>query len=928
MTQAEINRDKDAPLKDAPLTDDIRLLGRLLGDTVRDQQGQATFDIVESIRQTSVRYHREEDVPAREELEEILKGLDPTLAVDVVRAFSLFSHLANIAEDQHHIRRTRSHDRAGDAPRPGTIANALMKATAKGLGADEITSFFSTAQVRPVLTAHPTEVRRKSTMRQEFGIAELLRQLGQSDITPLEHDELEAQIHRTVLALWQTGMLRTSRLHVLDEVNNGLSYYDYSFFTQVPKIYRTIEDSLADLSGEVSSATLPDQLEPFLQIGSWIGGDRDGNPYVTADVMRKTIRQHGSKVFGFYFEELHQLGGELSMSDILVMTSPELLELAAKSPDHSPHRAHEPYRRAISGIYCRLAATAAAFDLAEPPRRPVGPAPVYETPEDFAADLDILHNTLMSNRSAYIADGRLRDLRRAVTCFGFHLTSLDMRQGSDTNEKVIAELFRAVEPDVDYLQLNEDQRIELLISELTSGRSLLRTGWAYGEATAAELEIFQAAATARATLGKRAITTSIISNTQSVSDILELAVLLKQVGMVTADGEAGVNIVPLFETIPDLRNCIEIMDRLLALPAYRQLVDSLGGAQEIMLGYSDSNKDGGYVTSGWELYKAETDLIKLFAKHDIKLRLFHGRGGSIGRGGGPNYDAILAQPAGAVQGQMRVTEQGEIISSKYSNAELGRRNLEILAAATLEASLLHDDQFQPPATYLAAMEDLSAGAYAAYRSLVFETDGFEDYFWSSTVINEIATLNIGSRPPSRRKTRKVEDLRAIPWVFSWAQCRLMLPGWYGFGTAVEKWLADHPDDGMTSLQDMYANWPFFRTQLSNMDMVLSKSSIAIARRYSQLVPDEKLRREIFGRIRDEWQKSIDVLLEISGQDRLLQANPLLERSIHNRFPYLDPLNHIQVELMKKYREEPENPKVLRGIQLTINGISAGLRNSG
>ena len=918
----------DIPDKDTPLRNDIRLLGRLLGDTVQAQNGKATFDVVEAIRQTSVRYHREEDEPAKRELESILVGLDPALAVDVVRAFSLFSHLANIAEDQHHIRRTRSHDRAGDAPRRGTLADALTRAAEHGTSVDELQAFFADAQVHPVLTAHPTEVRRKSTMRQERVIAELLQRHGQSDVTPSEYNEIETQIRRTVLALWQTGMLRTSRLNVLDEVTNGLSYYDYSFFSQLPKIYRAIEDRLAQLSGDAASESPAEMIAPFLQIGSWIGGDRDGNPYVTADVLRNTIRQHGSKVFAFYFEELHRLGAEMSMSDILVTTSPELLELAAQSPDKSLHRAHEPYRRAISGIYARMAETARLLELAEPPRRPVGPARAYNEPGEFSEDLDILHRALMSNRSADIADGQLRDLRRAAACFGFHLASLDLRQSSDVHEQVIAELFQAVEPDIDYAQLNEKQRVDLLVDELSSARSLLRTGWIYSDKTGAELEIFQAAARSRSLLGAGAISTAIISNTRSVSDLLELAVLLKQVGLVTPDGGCALHIVPLFETISDLRNCIEVMDQVLSIRVYRSLVDSLAGVQEVMLGYSDSNKDGGYVTSGWELHKAQIGLIDLFARHGVKLRLFHGRGGSIGRGGGPNYDAILAQPAGAVQGRLRLTEQGEIISSKYSNAELGRRNLEIIVAATLEATLFKNDHFQPPPDYMAAMEELSAEAFKAYRSLVFETKGFEDYFWSSTVINEIATLNIGSRPPSRRKTRKIEDLRAIPWVFSWAQCRLMLPGWYGFGTAVENWLASNPDKGIAYLQALYVNWPFFRTQLSNMDMVLSKSSIAIARRYSELVPDETLRQEIFGRIRGEWRRSIKVLLEISGQERLLEANPLLERSILNRFPYLDPLNHIQVELMKKYRQESENPKVLRGIQLTINGISAGLRNSG
>src|ERR1700683_1668790 len=347
-----------------------------------------------------------------------------------------------------------------------------------------------------------------------------------------------------------------------------------------------------------------------------------------------------------------------------------------------------------------------------------------------------------------------------------------------------------------------------------------------------------------------------------------------------------------------------------------------------MLGYSDSNKDGGFLTSGWELYKAEIGVVEVFRRHGVRIRLFHGRGGSVGRGGGPRCDAILAQPAGAVQGQLRITEQGEIISSKYSSAEVGRRNLETLASATLEATLLQEQVAAPDPSYLHAMETLSSSAYKAYRGLVYETDGFVKYFWSSTVITEIATLNIGSRPASRKKTREIEDLRAIPWVFSWAQCRLMLPGWYGFGSAVETWISQHPDKGMPFLKELYREWPFFRTLLSNMDMVLAKSSIAIASRYAELVPDAELRERIFERIRREWQSSIDTLLQITGQTRLLESNPLLDRSIRNRFPYIDPLNHVQVELLKEHRAQNTDEQVLRGIQITINGISAGLRNSG
>jgi phosphoenolpyruvate carboxylase len=540
----------------------------------------------------------------------------------------------------------------------------------------------------------------------------------------------------------------------------------------------------------------------------------------------------------------------------------------------------------------------------------------------------VLHASLVSNNSLVIARGRLRHLRRALDCFGFHLASLDMRQNSAVHERTVAELLEAAAPGTAYRELPEPDRIALLIRELRTARPLASPFVAYSEETDKELAVLRAAAAAHATFGGAVIPQCIISMTEGISDLLEVAVLLKEVGLVAPDGVSRLNIVPLFETIEDLRQCARIMDGLFSLPEYRRLVDSRGGTQEVMLGYSDSNKDGGFVTSGWELYKAEIGLIEVFARHGVRLRLFHGRGGSVGRGGGPSYDAILAQPGGAVNGQIRITEQGEIISSKYSNAEVGRYNLEILAAATLEASLLQPKHSAPRDDYIATMEELSNLAYAAYRDLVYGTEGFEDYFWSSTVISEISTLNIGSRPASRTRTRRIEDLRAIPWVFSWAQCRLMLPGWYGFGSAVQAWIARHPDKGLALLQELYREWPFFQTLLSNMDMVLSKSSIAIASRYADLVPDEKLRAAIFGRIRAEWHQSIDALLAIMGHDRLLQGNPLLERSIRNRFPYLDPLNHVQVELLQAHRAHSTDEQVLRGIQLTINGISAGLRNSG
>jgi phosphoenolpyruvate carboxylase len=914
---------------DALLRADIRRLGRILGDTVREQEGPDVFDLVERIRQTSIRFHRDDDKLARRELEGILDGMSIAETVRIVRAFSYFSHLANIAEDQNNIRQHRALDMAGAAPDSGTLACALMRAKQAGVGKDDLRSFFVQALVSPVLTAHPTEVRRKSTIDREMEIASVLDMRERTQMTADEIAASDEQLRRAVVTLWQTNLLRRTKLTVLDEVANGLSFYDYTFLREVPRLHCTLEDRLADdvVGANDVDANDVKGLATFLRMGSWIGGDRDGNPFVTAEVMRDTLRMQSSRILGFYFDELHALGSELSLAAHLAGASPEVNALAAQSPDTSPHRKGEPYRLAVSGIYARLAATARAIGI-ETNRPPVGDAAPYIAPSELRRDLDTLHTSLVANNSLVIARGRLRHLRRAVDCFGFHLASLDMRQNSAVHERTIAELFEAVAPGTRYQDLSEDARIALLTKELSTGRPLASPFVSYGEETTKELAVLRTATEAHGVFGGNVIPQCIVSMTKGVSDLLEIAVLLKETGLVSSDGTSRLNIVPLFETIDDLRNCGAIMDTLFSLPEYRRLVDSRGGVQEVMLGYSDSNKDGGFVTSGWELYKAEINLVEVFERHNVRLRLFHGRGGSVGRGGGPSYDAILAQPGGAVNGQIRITEQGEIISSKYSNAEVGRHNLEILAAATLEASLLQPKHPAPRADYIAAMEELSNLAYASYRNLVYETDGFEDYFWASTVISEISTLNIGSRPASRTKTRKIEDLRAIPWVFSWAQCRLMLPGWYGFGSAVETWIDKHPDKGMDFLRELYREWPFFQTLLSNMDMVLSKSSIAIASRYADLVPDEKLRAAISGRIRAEWHDSIETLLTIMGHDRLLQGNPLLERSIRNRFPYLDPLNHVQVELLQAHRAHSTDEQVLRGIQLTINGISAGLRNSG
>jgi len=916
-------------VKDELLSSDIRQLGRLLGDAIRSHLGDPAFDRIEHVRQLAIRFRRDHDEAARAQLSDALQALSQEETTQLIRAFSFFSLLANIAEDQHHIRRTRAHLIAGSPPRQGSLSHAVGNVFDAGQ-ADALEAFFSDAFVSPVFTAHPTEVQRKSIQNCQMAIARLLNERDRVQMTPDEAQQNEEALGRGIVTLWQTRLLRTTKLSVLDEVENGLSFYDHTILTELPQLYSSLETMLAQRDARWEDAELPN----FMKVGSWIGGDRDGNPFVTADILRSTLARQADKVLDFYLGELRKLASQLSLAQKLNGGSDALRALAESSADTSPHHADEPYRRALHGIHARL--EAARFVLckvksnAGKPQDGVTP---YASAADLLADLDVVHQSLVGSGLRSLARGRLRQLRRAVKVFGFSLAPLDLRQNSDVHERVVGELFAGVQPGLVYTDLDEEQRISLLLKELASPRLLVSPYAQYSEETTSELDIFRAIREAHSLYGRESVPNCIISKAASVSDLLEVALLLKEVGLLRQDSlEVDVNIIPLFETIDDLRAGPAIMARAFGLPFYRGLLASRADQQEVMLGYSDSNKDGGFLTSGWELYKAEIELVSVFKEHQIKLRLFHGRGGSVGRGGGPSYEAILAQPAGAVQGQIRLTEQGEVITAKYANPEVGRRNLEVLVAATIQSTLLPQAQLQPSASasagHLAAMEELSGTALNAYRALVYGTEGFEQYFWESTVIAEIAALNIGSRPASRKKSTSIEDLRAIPWVLSWAQCRLMLPGWFGFGSAVQAYLAAHPADGAEVLRGMYQDWPFFTSLLSNMDMVLAKSDIAIAGKYAELVKDEALRVAIFTRIRAEYTATLDALKLITGQEELQQANPLMQRSIRNRFPYIDPLNHVQVELLQRFREGKQDAAARTGIHLSINGIAAGLRNSG
>jgi phosphoenolpyruvate carboxylase len=922
--------------KDAPLKEDIRLLGRLLGDVLRDQEGDAVFDVVETIRQTAVRFRREDDPKAGEELDALLHKLTRNQTISVVRAFSYFQHLANIAEDQHHNRRRRAHLLAGSNSQKGSVGHALARLKEAGVAQDSVEEFFRGALIAPVLTAHPTEVQRKSILDAEHDIARLLAERD-LPLTPKEQVRNLQLLHARIATLWQTRMLRYSKLTVADEIENALSYYRITFLRELPALYDDIE---LEIGAQYRGRDPRLGEAAYVQMGSWIGGDRDGNPNVNAGTMQHALVRQSTTIFDFYLEEVHALGAELSTSTLMVDVSPALQDLADASTDVSPHREDEPYRKALIGIYARLASTARELGATNILRREVGHADPYRDAAGFCSDLQVIAHSLAGHHGAMLVKPRLAGLMRAARIFGFHLASLDMRQSSDVHERVLAELFERAGAEADYAALSEEDKVRLLLSELAQPRLLYTPYEAYSDETMSELAILRAAGDIRQRYGARAIRNYIISHTETVSDLLEVMLLQKETGLlrVSGGGDCDVMVIPLFETIPDLQHAAAIMEQWMALPPVQRMIERQGRLQEVMLGYSDSNKDGGFLTSNWELYQAELRLVKVFADAGVKLRLFHGRGGTVGRGGGPSYQAILAQPPGTVNGQIRLTEQGEIIASKFSNPEIGRRNLELLVAATLEASLIphpvEGEHAERLARFEGVMAELSERAYKAYRNLVYETPGFTEYFFAATPIAEIAELNLGSRPASRKSTRRIEDLRAIPWGFSWGQCRLLLPGWYGFGSALEGWLEEGKrDERLATLQDMYRHWPFFATLLSNMDMVLAKTDLAIASRYASLVPDAALRERIFKRIAAEHGTTIRCLEAVTESTERLAGNPLLARSIQNRFAYLDPLNHLQVELIHRHRalsREPDkmDPRVHRGIHLSINGVAAGLRNTG
>ena len=891
--------------KDAALAADAEFLKQSLFNLLHEE---ASPLVVETVKLLST----SDDSAAL--IEKVLPQLDEQQTHDLTLACGLFAQILNIAEDVHHERRRQIHEEAGHNSAEGSLTETVRKLKAGKVNGKAVQQQLDNTVVTAVLTAHPTEVQRQTVLNFNRRIRALLPQ--RERCTNAEALALlRREIDTVLLGLWQTSETRHHKLSVNDEINNGVSIFPMSFFEALPKLYRNMERDF--------QTAYPDVRVPnILKIGGWIGGDRDGNPFVSAETLRFAFRRHADAVFRFYRSELDKLYRELPLSIRRVKVNDDVMALSAQSPDEEIARTEEPYRRAIAYIMARAMGKARSLGLGMGCK--FGFLEPYASVEEFLDDLKKLQRSLYENGSQLLAEGRLADIIRSVSVFGFHMMPLDLRQHAGKHADVVAELFQHAGLE-DYNSLNEEQKQAALLRELSHQRPLYSPFITYSDHTRHELAIFNEARKIKDEFGEDAVTQSIISNCEQPSDLLALALLLKESGLLVVENgkpHSRINIVPLFETIEALENACPVMETMFRLDWYDALLESRGNIQEIMLGYSDSNKDGGYVTSSWCLYQAELGLVELFKKYDVRMRLFHGRGGSVGRGGGPSYQAILAQPAGSVAGQIRITEQGEVITAKYADPGNAQRNLETLVAATLEASILPDKK-DPDAKL---MQDLSDVSFKYYRELITHPD-FIDYFLQTSPIQEIATLNLGSRPASRKTLARIQDLRAIPWVFSWMQNRLMLPAWYGFGSAVETLCEGNPDT-LAALRKHAQNNPFFQAMLSNMEQVMAKTDITLAENYAGLSESPDKAKVIFGMIKEEYQRSRKALLDLLQTEELLRDNRSLARSLALRIPYLNALNGLQVAMLKRLRKEPDNPHALLMVHLTINGVAQGLRNTG
>ncbi|HTK10205.1 MAG TPA: phosphoenolpyruvate carboxylase [Ktedonobacteraceae bacterium] len=968
MPEVDYRREKDAPLRQ-----DIRILGNALGQAIQRHGGDEVFLTVERLRNDCKRLREcttylqtaseAEEKTIRDEIAQLTQNISRTVsscdldtAIDVIRAFTVYFHLVNTAEQYHRIRRRHAHESSSTR----TIQRGSLEALVQFLQKNQLDSatvqhLLDQLDIDLVFTAHPTEATRRSLITKSRHIAALLAEHDQADrMTPKERKIWQQELAGTIDLLWRTDAVRHVRLKPVDEIKMGIYYLDEILYDALPDLYGEFEELLAQAYPDVN-------VPSFLRLGSWIGGDQDGNPFVGPDTLLSALRLQRGYVIGHYRATIQKLAGEFSQSLHHATITPSLQESLEYDTRCMPDYAHElgiqstlePYRRKLSFTWKRLEATLAAVTTQHTNFINSNQAPqtleetiAYRCAEDLLQDLCLVRSSLLADGERELAQGELSKLIRQVELFGFYFVPLDVRQHSERHAAALSELLKATGLCADdYTTYNEEQRLSILENLLNDPRILTRPGLVLSDDTCHILNTFHAIRQARDEFGSDAITCYIISMSHSVSDLLEVLFFCKEASI------QDLPLVPLFETITDLDGCIDILATAFAHPAYKKYLQRCQQRQQVMLGYSDSSKDGGILTSSWELYKAQQRLAELGRKHQISITMFHGRGGAIGRGGGPIYEAILGQPPGSVNGRIRITEQGEMLSFKYGLHEIAIRNMELVVSGAVQASIqdeaIIEKQVHPRAsqTWIDTMNALSTNAHERYRHLIYHDPDFLSFFEQATPILELGWLNIGSRPARRTVGRAIEELRAIPWVFSWMQSRYVLPSWYGVGGALETLIEANPER-LGQLQEMYRSWPFWRAFLDNLQMTLSKADMQIAQNYAQLVADEALRARISQEIQQEYERTQRMVVRIVGGTALLDTSPVLQESIRRRNPYVDPLSYFQVALLRRLRalggplmldadmqeqasaEEQERARLTYAVLLTINGIAAGVRNTG
>ena len=882
------------------IQEEIQILTEMLLKATQKLISEDTFEKIVELKALA-------DEKNYEKLNLIIKDLTQEEMEIVANFFSILPLLINIAEDV---------DLAYEVNYKNNIGESYVGKLSESIKNIKDKNILENINVVPVLTAHPTQVQRKTVLDLTEKLHSLLRKHRDVKNGLINERKWKNAIQKHIEILTQSDIIREKKLKVANEITNVLEYYNLSFIKAIAKIMTEYKLLLEENNIELKNETP-------ITMGMWIGGDRDGNPFVTAETLKLSAMKQCELITAYYIEKLNSLYRTFSMSSHVTKGSNELEELANRSSDTSEYREKELYRRAISYIKDKLENTKEYL------LHDVESGEKYLTADEFIADLTIIEKSLLENKGEILITGEFEELLNVVKIFGFYLASIDMRQDSSVYEASVAELLSSANIEKDYSSLSEEEKCELLLKQLKEDPRPLSINDEnkQSEELRKELAIFRTARKLKDKLGDNVIKQNIISHTTSVSDLLELAIMLKEVGLVGSDF-ARLQLVPLFETIEDLENSYEVMDKYLSLDIVKKWVSDNRSYQEIMLGYSDSNKDGGYLSSGWSLYKAQQELSSLGEKHNIKVTFFHGRGGTVGRGGGPSYDAIISQPLGSVQDRIRLTEQGEIIAAKYGNSDAAYYNLEALFSAVIQrmnADKVNTDIRDIPEIQV-IMDEIVEDSYNKYRELVFENPNFYNYFFEATPIKEISSLNIGSRPASRKKITDIGGLRAIPWVFSWSQSRIMLPGWYGVGTAFSNFI-NKDKDNIEKLRKMYKEWPFFTSLLSNVDMVMSKSDMDIAKEYANLCKEEET-KQVYEEILREWNLTKQVVLEISEHKEFLEDNTYLTRSLENRLQYFNTLNLIQLELIKRSREGKLPESQINTIHITINGVATGLRNSG